>query len=190
MELIDIYDAQNNFKIGVKSRNEIHEKRLWHREVEAFVMNPQNEILLQKRSLNKKMSPNKWGLCGGHVSCGESERCAVARETNEEIGTDFKEENFVLIGVYKNVTKINQSFRYIYIVKTSKNIEEFKIQKSELSDIRYINIEEFKEIIACKNNNYTFASKKYSKCVAESLMENINININNRDIQLDLNPNI
>ncbi|MCI9000533.1 MAG: NUDIX domain-containing protein [Clostridia bacterium] len=33
--------------------------------VGVVILNEVNEILLQKRSSNKRVNPNKWGICGG-----------------------------------------------------------------------------------------------------------------------------
>ena len=50
------------------------------------IINKNNQILLQKRSMEKDVNPGQWGLCGGKVNFEESALRAVVRETIEEIG--------------------------------------------------------------------------------------------------------
>ena len=54
MEYIDVVDENNNFTGEVVGKNIVHEKGLFYREVIGIIVNNKNEILLQKRSTNKK----------------------------------------------------------------------------------------------------------------------------------------
>ena len=54
MEIIDVFDSDNNSLGYSVTRDEIHERKLWHRHVSAWIMNDKGMILLQKRSLAKK----------------------------------------------------------------------------------------------------------------------------------------
>lgn len=54
MEYIDVVDENNNFTGEVVSKNVVHEKGLFYREVIGVIINEENEILLQKRSPYKK----------------------------------------------------------------------------------------------------------------------------------------
>lgn len=53
-ELLEIYDENNNDLNYQEKRSIIHEKGLFHREVCIFVLNNNNELLIQKRSATKK----------------------------------------------------------------------------------------------------------------------------------------
>lgn len=161
MELINIYDMHNKKIIGSDNRQNIHNKKLWHREVEVILINEKNEVLLQKRASTKQLSPNKLGFCGGHVAAFETEKVAAVRETNEETSAGIKEEDLIYLDTYVNDTKNNKSFRYIYIAKTNKKITEFVIQKEELSKLIYIPYLKLKEDVLNKNLNYTITIKPY-----------------------------
>lgn len=54
MELIDVFDENNNYLGYSLDRKEVHEENLWHRHVSAWIMNYNGEILLQQRALDKK----------------------------------------------------------------------------------------------------------------------------------------
>lgn len=61
-EFFDICDEDGNLMGEVTSRDEAHKKGLWHRAVVCFFVNDKNEVLLQKRSANKKLWPNMWDV--------------------------------------------------------------------------------------------------------------------------------
>ena len=93
MELIEIVDENGNFTGQVLDRKEAHDKNLLHNEIAVFVLNDKNQVLLQKRSANKRFNPNKWALCAGHVEAYESLEDAAIREIKEEIGLDISKED-------------------------------------------------------------------------------------------------
>ena len=79
MELIDIYDENNNYLGYSVDRKEAHDNNLWHHHVSAWIMNCDGDVLLQQRSFNKKKNPGKWAKTGGHVDGGETEEEAIKR---------------------------------------------------------------------------------------------------------------
>ena len=79
--------------IGKASRVECHSQTfLLHPVVHLHVFNSKGELLLQKRSANKDIQPNKWDTSvGGHVDYGEEIETALLRESAEELGiSNFK----------------------------------------------------------------------------------------------------
>jgi isopentenyl-diphosphate delta-isomerase type 1 len=86
-EILDIVDA-NGFVIGAAPRKCVHgNNQLLHRVVHVLVFDKENRLLLQKRSLKKRVAPGRWDTSvGGHVDCGESIESAMYREMEEELG--------------------------------------------------------------------------------------------------------
>ncbi|MBN1807974.1 MAG: NUDIX domain-containing protein [Planctomycetes bacterium] len=74
--------------IGTASRSACHSDRsLVHKSVHIIVSGPGGRLVLQKRSLLKKIQPGKWDTSvGGHVLAGETVEQAAARELHEELG--------------------------------------------------------------------------------------------------------
>lgn len=72
-ELIDVLD-ENGIKTGeVLSRNEIHQKGLWHRAIVVAIVNKNNQVLLQQRSFKKDKNAGKWDISvAGHISTGHA----------------------------------------------------------------------------------------------------------------------
>ncbi len=80
--------------IGLMPKLEAHEKAALHRAFSVFVLNDQNEILLQQRAHHKYHSPLLWtNTCCSHQRSGESNIEAGSRRLFEEMGfkTDLKE---------------------------------------------------------------------------------------------------
>ena len=70
-EMLEVYTEDNKTKIGIADRGVVHYCNLWHREIACWVVNEKNEILLQRRSSNKKQSPNMLSVTAGHVDLNE-----------------------------------------------------------------------------------------------------------------------
>ncbi|MCM1349402.1 MAG: NUDIX domain-containing protein [Firmicutes bacterium] len=73
---------------GCAARSRCHSgEKLLHPVVHLHVFDHVGKLLLQKRSLLKKIQPGKWDTAvGGHVSYGEAIAEALQREAAEEIG--------------------------------------------------------------------------------------------------------
>ena len=173
MELLDVVDENNNLIGKIKDKEIIHKNGIFHREIVVWIMNKNGEVLLQKRAATKKHSPNKWGLTAGHVDAGEVVENAAKREILEEIGIridDLKEicitkdEEFHL-----NCNQYNNCFSYQFFVDVDYGVNDYTIQKEELSEVKYISLEQLEEIVKNKDDNYTFSKRDYMQEVIEYL---------------------
>lgn len=159
-EIIDEYNSRGE-KIGVIDKDIAHEKGLWHKSVHVWLINSNNEILLQYRCAEKKLYPNTWDCSfAGHISTGESSIQAVQREGKEEIGIDVDLDNLTFILTNREKLKyesINSNeFVDIFILKQDFKLDEISFQKEEVSDAKYVSIEEFFNLI---DNNKLFPHK-------------------------------
>ena len=55
-EIFEVVD-ENNKVIGREKRSAVHEKGMGHRAVYVLLFNSKNELLLQKRTVSKKVAP-------------------------------------------------------------------------------------------------------------------------------------
>ena len=184
MELLDLVDENNNLTGEKCDRKQVHEKGLWHREIAVFIINSNKELLIQKRSPNKKLAANMWALTAGHIDAGEKEVEAALRETQEELGIeDIKQDDFKLLtvkksnGCYGDI--INNHFKNIFLLKINKNIDEFVIQESEVSEVKYISIDELKNDIINNKSKYEL---DYTKVFFQEYFKEIITNIENNNI--------
>lgn len=171
MELLDYYDSENNVKLGTKERDLVHTENLWHREISVWILNEKKEVLIQKRSGNKKQAPNKYGLCAGHIDPNETETQSAVREIFEETGIKLEEKDLEYIDLYVNDVVGNKHFKYIYFARTNMKISEMVMQEEEVSELKYITLKELRKIVEEENPDYTFSNKSYMKKIIKILKE-------------------
>ena len=170
MELLDILDENGNYTGKVEERKIVHEKGLWHIHVGIWIMNENGELLLQRRSPQKKRNPNKWTRTGGHVESGETPINGIVRETKEEIGVTLPLEKIEFMDIDKCAPdNCNHHFTYSYFIIVNYKIEDYTIQREEVSDLKYITIEELEKIKNNKDVNYTFSQWKNTEFIIKFL---------------------
>ena len=168
MELLDIVDENGNLTGEVMERDKVHELNLLHWEISVFLINDKKEVLLQKRAATKKMNPNMWGSCAGHVDSGEGIEETALRELEEEIGIKFSIDDLhVLEEMQVTKKEINSHLTRVYYVYYNGN--DFKIQTEELSEVKWFNIEDVINMI--KNNDDTITFKMDRLYLFEKLKE-------------------
>lgn len=80
--------------IGLMNKLEAHEKAILHRAFSVFILNRNNEVMLQQRAHHKYHSPLLWtNTCCSHQRNGETNIEAGTRRLYEEMGfkTELKE---------------------------------------------------------------------------------------------------
>ena len=160
MELIDIVDKNGNITGQIMDKEEAHDKNLLHNEIAVFIINDKKQILLQKRSPNKRFSPNKWALCAGHVDAGESLESAALRELKEEVGVAFSINELKSFAERTfTIRELDSHITYHYYVKTNLQESDFVIQKEELSEVKWFNIEDVLTMIKEKDESTIFKEK-------------------------------
>ena len=168
MELLDIVDENGNLTGEVMERDKVHELNLLHWEISVFLINDKKEVLLQKRAATKKMNPNMWGSCAGHVDSGEGIEETALRELEEEIGIKFSIDDLhVLEEMQVTKKEINSHLTRVYYVYYNGN--DFNIQTEELSEVKWFNIEDVINMI--KNNDDTITFKMDRLYLFEKLKE-------------------
>ena len=145
-----------NFTGEIMDKEDAHNKNLLHNEVGIFIINDKNEILLQKRSTNKKMWPNTWDItAGGHVLAGEFGFQSILRECEEELGIKLNKNDITFIGagISTNIKGniVNNHFNEYYVANKEIDETKLKLQEEEVSAIRWIDKE---KIIKQIKNNY------------------------------------
>ena len=86
IEFLDAVD-HNDEVIGRHPKEEIYERKLFHRIVHVLIYNSKGEMALQLRSKTKSFCPLHWSTAvGGHVQAGETYEQGALREFKEELG--------------------------------------------------------------------------------------------------------
>ena len=92
----------------------------------------------------------------GHISAGEDSLTAAIRETGEELGLRLAENDFESVGsVTENYIK-NEHFedneiQDIYLVRRDVPASSFKIQASEVQEVKWVLLSRFREMVAAND---------------------------------------
>lgn len=166
MEYLDIVDEQGHPTGEIVERTLAHEQGIRHRTSHVWLLrrkDEQIEILLQKRSANKDSYPNCYDISSaGHIPAGSSYTASAIRELQEELGIIAKEQDLHQIGI-----SYSDSY-HIFHDKPFHNVQvskvfvlwydgDFSLQEEELSEVRWINLDECIEHV--KNNDFLHCIK-------------------------------
>lgn len=171
-ELIDVLD-ENGVKTGeVLTRKEVHKRGLWHRAIAVAIINEQNEILIQQRSLKKEKNAGMWDISvAGHISSGQDTLSAASREINEEVSVnlgfnvDIKEFRYMFSyrkeEIFKEDFIERQFYDFFVLRKNGLKAEDIKIQESEVEQMKFVSISELNEMI--ENNELVERTPVYKE---------------------------
>jgi isopentenyl-diphosphate delta-isomerase len=141
--------------IGLMPKLEAHQKAVLHRAFSVFVLNDQNEIMLQQRAHHKYHSPLLWtNTCCSHQRNGETNIEAGSRRLFEEMGfqTDLKELfHFIYKAPFDNgLTEHELDHVMIGYYNGSPNINP-----EEVEDWKWMKIEDVKTDMVVNAAIYT-----------------------------------
>lgn len=163
MELLTILNEKEEV-IGEKDIKKIYKDGDLHYTVHVYILNSKNEILLQKRNKNKETYPGLWAIStAGHVRSGETPLNACIRELKEELNQDIEAFELEPVVSLRRQEKINgnniNAIDKIYLLR--KDLSNIKIQKNELSSIKYMNYLDYKEVLEKKDKHYVPATGEH-----------------------------
>ena len=159
MEYFEVLDELGNKTGEIKERELVHKDGNWHRAVHIWIINDLCEILLQKRSAKKENHPNMWHVsCAGHIVSKDDNIETVIKEIKEELGIDVNKEEIEFLFTIKehNIAKmdyIENEFKDIFIIRKNVDIKDIVIDLEEVSEVKYVSIEEFKKMSENQNSN-------------------------------------
>jgi isopentenyl-diphosphate delta-isomerase len=145
----------NDEQIGLMPKLEAHEKAVLHRAFSVFVLNKENEIMLQQRAHHKYHSPLLWtNTCCSHQRDGETNIQAGSRRLNEEMGFE---------------TELKELFHFIYKAPFDNGLTEHeldhvmigyynegpKINPEEVENWKWMPIEEVRSDMQLQPEIYT-----------------------------------
>jgi isopentenyldiphosphate isomerase len=137
-ELFDIYD-DNGVHLGSKPRSAVHRDGDWHRVFHCWIVDPRGYLLVQQRSPNKDLFPNKLDItAAGHYSAGEVMRDGV-REVEEEMGLKVAFEELVPLGlrisIKRDGTLIDRELADVFFYRSNRDLTEYRLQEEEVSGL-------------------------------------------------------
>ena len=147
--------TENDEPIGSMEKMEAHRKGVLHRAFSVFIINEQNEMLLQQRAKTKYHSSGLWtNACCSHPRPGEDTEAAAIRRLHEELGF---------------ITPVNKVFDFKYNASFDNGLTEheydhvyfgkyagkLKPNPAEVQDYCYKSMDEIANTIQTHPHKYT-----------------------------------
>lgn len=137
IEKVILVDKKDN-ELALMEKMEAHEKGLLHRAISVFIFNSKNEMLLQRRALNKYHSPGVWSNTAcTHPRKNEFPIIAATRRLKEEMGMESSIK-FAFKFIYKANLEFDLIEHELDHVFVGICDELPKINESEVCDYKYI----------------------------------------------------
>lgn len=146
---------ENDEPIGQMGKLQAHEEARLHRAFSVFILNDNNELMLQQRAGHKYHSPLLWtNTCCSHQRMGETNISAGKRRLEEEMGF---------------VTELKELFSFIYKAPFDNGLTEHEfdhvmigyyndepcINPDEVADWKWENLDDIREDIQRNPEIYT-----------------------------------
>ena len=148
-EIFDVVDREDSI-IGQASRKLVHEEGLIHRSVHILVFNFENQLFLQKRSLEKDENPGLWdSSASGHVVSGENYYTSASRELFEELGIKEKIDFWIKLSASEKTL-----WEHVSVYKCISN-KEMTLDTSEIIEGSFWNIKELERAMNIKSEKFT-----------------------------------
>lgn len=160
----DLVDFDDNF-IQTGTKDDAKRLGLFTRSVHIWLLNKKGELMISKRSPNKKNYPNQFtSSAGGHVDKGESYSIAAERELKEELGVVT---SLTDLGRFDVITLNERAIHHLFIGIV--NDTNFIIDQNEISEYSFLSIESLKDNIKANSKKYCSpfleAFRYYLKCL-------------------------
>ena len=146
-EILDIYTRDGEY-LGTKERSICHNPNpgFYHKPVWIWIVNDNNEILVQKRAACKKKNPNKWDMpSAGHVLAGETIIEGAIRETYEELGIKTNESDYKFMFEY--IRDCGFELAQVYLLNLNLNINDLKLRETEVAEVKWLKYDDFKKLL-------------------------------------------
>ncbi|UKT65329.1 isopentenyl-diphosphate Delta-isomerase [Pedobacter mucosus] len=145
----------NDLPQGHMEKLEAHQKGVLHRAFSVFIFNSKNELLLQQRAFDKYHSGGVWtNTCCSHPRVGENNLNGATRRLQEEMGMTC-DLQYQFSFTYKVDFEDGLTEHELDHVFFGKSDSLPKINKSEVQDFRYVNLESLIKDIECNPKNYS-----------------------------------
>ncbi len=140
-ELFEIFDKEGN-ALGTEKRGIVHRAGVLHKGIHGYLLDEKGRVFIQKRSQEKENEPGKWDASiAEHLKPGESFEDAFKRGVKEELGVEVKEAE--KIGERENLFEKGEIHDRDWVGLFKGKIEgEIKLQKEEVSEVKWIGKEE------------------------------------------------
>jgi isopentenyldiphosphate isomerase len=170
MEYFDLLDENGVLAGKTKLRSEVHRDGDWHKTVHMWILNSENELLLQLRSPIKDSNPNMWDISSaGHLSAGQNSIEGALREIKEELGLDLTEGDLEYLftikqqSVKNNETFSNNEYADVYLIQLDIELSRIRLQEEEVSEVKFIHFKELEKLVNERQTDIVMHDEEYKR---------------------------
>ena len=145
-ELRDFYDFNGNITNKTYFKGDPVPQGYYPMVVMVAIQNKKGEFLMQKRVASKG---GDWGVTGGHPKHGETPIQGMITEIKEELGINVLPEK---LEEFCSGCDGVDCFK-MYYANLDLEISSLKIQKEELSEVKWFSIEKLQEMVKTRELN-------------------------------------
>ena len=143
MEYRELYD-ENRQPLGIAiTKSDPVPPNAYMLTVGIWIVNDQKQILLTRRSFEKRYAPGMWENPAGHVQKGETCEDAIIRELREETGIIAQKENIHHLGT----ARVWPYFGDNYVVHMNVNLSDVTLQPGETCDVKWVTLAELDHML-------------------------------------------
>jgi Isopentenyldiphosphate isomerase len=163
MEYFNVYNKYGEKTDQIVERTTAHKEGVCHRVVHLWIMNSQNQLLLQQRSANKDSGASLWYISvGGHIDKSEDIETTLIREAQEELGIDISSmtDSIEYLFTFKefqstqNNTFLDDEFYDVFLLKADFDLNQLILQEEEVQAVKYMDYAEFKKLILSGDKSF------------------------------------
>ncbi|KAL3929417.1 MAG: hypothetical protein SGPRY_001968 [Prymnesium sp.] len=171
--------------LGVrKPRGEVHKDGDWHRSVHVWILDGEDRMLLQQRSMQKDTNPGCWDVsCAGHITAGDTSLETAQRELQEEIGMSVTIEELKQSWIRtvpsqdvgsteKHGGYICREFQDLYLLRCdSLALDQLSLCEGEVAAVKWLRSSEV--LYAWKNEDSKFVRREqlYRQIIADAITQ-------------------
>jgi len=133
--LVDEADCE----IGSLSKTECHDgDGVLHRAFSIFVFNDRGELLLQRRSAEKRLWPLFWSnSCCSHPRQGESMADATSRRLHQELGIETELDHLFTFSYHTRYLELGSEHEMCWVYAGHSD-DEPRFNTREIAEVRWI----------------------------------------------------
>lgn len=174
-EMLDVLNEDGTPAGRTVSREEAHREGILHGTSQIFIYRVKNgrvQILLQRRSQEKDSFPGKLDISSaGHIPAGMSPLENAVKELKEELGLTVNADQLKFAFIHRSEginTFHGQIFNdrqisHVYTMECDMEEEDFKLQKSELSEVIWQDADITIERITAGDEEYCLDPEKFKR---------------------------
>ena len=180
-EILTVY-SEINQPIGTKNREDAIKEGLLVEGVQLWIINPDtNQVLMQRRSRNKKNNPGKTDVSvSGHVKSTETPTQAILREASEEIG--IKDRQLLFGKIQKiahsqiDLRKFGRQGNYImtfFLAFLNDSLDTYVKDDEEVEQLFFMDYEELKTRVRQNDSEMLIPKSEQTERIFSILDEKI-----------------